>query len=191
MLHFIVLSLLLTVPEKLPAPPSIPHERGSIVVTDRQNTQRWTADWTMEPTSEHGEPAVRFTETGRGHYSPYSQPIQWELEAVWSANGSFHPLRFQKTIKDLDGRTISTERKTFNTAAGSASFERTREGFAPDRKQLGVPPDTLTVEGIAGVLRFLPFEHWHPLTVHFLTNEPHLYQMRIAMRGKERVKTPA
>ncbi len=76
-------------------------------------------------------------------------------------------------------------------AAGTAEFERKREGASPEIKDFRVPPDTLTVEGIAGVLRFLPFEHWHPLTIHFLTNEPRLYEMRITLRGKERIKTPA
>src|SRR5262249_45758146 len=42
----------------------------------------------------------------------------------------------------------------------------------------------------AGILRFLPFDHMHSSAIHFLSNEPRLYEMRIAMRGKERIKTP-
>ncbi len=190
MLPLTLLAFLLAGSE-VSAPQSIPHERGSIVVSDEHNAERWTAEWTMEPTLEGGRPAVRFTETGRGHYSPYSQPVQWELEAVWSAEGSFHPLRFQKTIKDLNGRQVSTERKSFSLAKGTAQFDRKGGTGASENREFRVPPDTLTVEGIAGVLRFLPFENWRPLTIHFLTNEPRLYEMRVVMRGKERVKTPA
>jgi hypothetical protein len=172
--------------ETIPAPPVISRERGSIVATDRRRVERWTADWTMEPWREKDRAAVRFTETGRGHFSPYVQPIQWTIEAVWAADGSFYPLRFQKDIKDMNGRLIATERKVFDASTHKVRFERQGEV-----KELRAPPDTMTVEGIAGILRFLPFDHWHPQTVHFLTNEPRLYEMKIEMKGKERVKTPA
>jgi hypothetical protein len=180
--------------DPVPAPPSIPHEKGSIFVSiggSSGNSERWTAEWTMEPFSERGRPAVRFTETGHGTYSGYSQPVRWSLDAVWSADGSFYPLRFQKTITGNDGHTIATERKTFDPARSSAQFERKREGRPPEIRQFPAPRGTLTVEGIAGILRFLPFEQWRPLTVRLLTNEPEIYDTRIEMRGKERIKTPA
>jgi hypothetical protein len=183
--------MLLARPETVPAPPSIPDEKGSIVVSAAQGSQRWTADWTMEPSQENGRRAVRFTETGRGEYSSYDGPIAWRLEAVWTADGGFHPLRFEKTVTDMSGRVIATERKTFDTAKGTAEFERKRQGRAPESRRLPVPADTLAPEGIAGILRFLPFEHWHPQTMHLFTNEPRLYQLKIEMRGKERVTTPA
>jgi hypothetical protein len=107
------------------------------------------------------------------------------------SHGSFRPLRFDKTITDAEGHTIARERKNFDVAKGIVRFERTRSGRSPETKQISIPPDTLTVEGIAGVLRFLPFEQWRPFTAHFLTNEPQLYEMKFEMRGKERVKTPA
>jgi hypothetical protein len=173
------------------APPSIPHEKGSIAVSGGGNSQRWTAEWTMEPFSEQGRPAVLFTETGHGVYSGYSQPVRWSLEAVWSADGSFYPLRFEKTVADNDGHTLATEHKTFDPAKASAQFERKREGRSPEIRQFTAPRGTLTVEGIAGILRFLPFEQWRPLTVRLLTNEPEIYDTRIEMRGKERIKTPA
>ena len=191
MLDLILVLLLLGAPETISTPKSIPRERGSIVVTDQRNVERWTAEWTMEPVREGGQQAVRFTETGHGLYSPYSQPIQWELEAVWTASNSFHPLRFKKTIKGMNGQTIATENKTFNVAAGTARFERKREGLAAEVKEFRTPSDTLTVEGIAGILRFLPFENRRPFAIHFLTNEPRLYEMRLSIRGKERIKTPA
>ncbi len=173
------------------APPVIPHESGSIVVSDQHGTQRWTADWTMEPALEAGRPAVRFTESGRGHVSPYTQTIQWKLESVWTADNEFHPLRFEKMVADANGRTLTTERKTFDAAHRTARFERKSEAVPSVTKNIRTPADTLTVEGIAGILRFLPFDHWRPLTVHFLTNEPKLYEMKVELRGKERIKTPA
>jgi hypothetical protein len=186
LLHPIVIGLTV-----ISAPPAIPHESGSIVVSDQHGAQRWTADWTMEPAVEAGRPAVRFTESGRGRVSPYTQPIQWKLESVWTADKEFHPLRFEKTITDANGRTITTERKTFDPSHRSVKFERKSQAVPSVTRDIRTPADTLTVEGIAGILRFLPFDHWHPLTVHFLTNEPKLYEMKVEMRGKERIKTPA
>jgi hypothetical protein len=177
--------------DTVPAPSAIPRERGSIVVVAVDGrAQRWTAEWTMEPSREQGRPAVRFTETGRGRYSPYTQPVRWSLEAVWSADGSFYPLRFDKTITDEKGHT-ATERKVFDPRKGTVQFERKREGKTLETRQFPAPPDTLSVEGIAGILRFLPFDHWQPFDVHLFTNEPQLYEVKIEMRGKERIKTPA
>jgi hypothetical protein len=187
---FLVITAFL-VSDAVPAPPSIPHEKGSIAVSSAGHSARWTAEWTMEPFSEQGRPAVRFTETGHGTYSGYSQPVRWSLDAVWSADGSFYPLRFERTVADDNGHTITTERKTFDPAKASAQFERKREGRPPEIRQFAAPRGTLTVEGIAGILRFLPFEQWRPFTVRLLTNEPEIYETRIELRGKERIKTPA
>jgi hypothetical protein len=186
-----ILGFGLAILSTLPAPATILRDRGSVIVSDKGGTQRWTAEWTMEPWRETGLSAVRFTEMGHGHYSPYVQPVSWSLEAVWTADGSFRPFRFDKTITDAGGHTIARERKNFDVAKGTVRFERTRSGLPPETKEISIPPDTLTVEGIAGVLQFLPFEAWRPFTAHFLTNEPQLYEMRFEMRGKERVKTSA
>jgi hypothetical protein len=174
----------------LPAPSTIPRDGGSVIVSDKRG-ERWNAQWTMEPWRETGLPAVRFTEIGHGRYSPYVSPISWSLEAVWTADGSFRPLRFDKTITDAHGHTIARERKNFDVAKGTVHFERTRPGHPPETKQISIPSDTLTVEGIAGVLRFLPFEDRRPFKAHMLTNEPQLYEIKFEMRGKERIKTPA
>ena len=177
--------------DMVPAPPAIPRETGSTIISSPSGKPQWTAEWSMEPATEKGGPAVRFTEMGRGRISSYLMPVQWTLHAVWAADGSFYPLRFEKTITDNDGHTIATERKTFDPAKRIVQFERKRGGHADESKPFSAPPDTLTVEGIAGILRFLPFDHWRPLSVHLFTNEPQLYQVKIEMRGKERVKTPA
>ena len=183
---------ILTAADTVEVPSAVPREKGSIVVSSGTPAKtRWTAEWTMEPSREQGRPAVRFTETGRGRYTPYLQPIRWSLEAVWTADGSFHPLRFQKIITDDGGGTIATERKVFDPAKGTVQFERETPGHAPEMKQFSAPPDTLAVEGIAGILRFLPFEQWRPFTAHFFSNEPQLYEVKIQMRGRERIKTPA
>src|ERR1051325_454735 len=129
------------------APATIPNERGSIVVSDQHGSERWTADFTMEPSREGGLPAVRFTENGRGRYSPYSQPVQWMIESVWTASGEFQPLRFERTVKDLNGRTITTERKTFDTTRHNVKFERQSQASGPVNKEIHVPADTLAVEG--------------------------------------------
>lgn len=173
------------------APPVIPRESGSIVVSDQHGAQRWTADWTMEPALEAGRPAIRFTENGRGRFSPYPQPIEWKLEAVWTADKEFHPLRFEKTITDSNGRTVTTERKVFDLAHHTVRFERKSAAVGSVTKDIRAPADTLALEGIAGILRFLPFDNWRPISFHFLTNEPRLYEMKVELHGKERVKTPA
>jgi Protein of unknown function (DUF3108) len=175
----------------VPAPAAIPREKGSTIVSSSTGKPEWTAEWTMEPSTEKGGPAVRFTEAGRGSISAYPMPVRWTLQAVWATDRSFYPLRFEKTITDNDGHTIATERKTFDPVTRTVLFDHMRAGRAVESKQLAAPADTLTVEGIAGILRFLPFDRWRPFTVHLLTNEPQLYQMKIQMRGKERVKTPA
>jgi hypothetical protein len=191
LLTALILVAVLTTGDSISVPPSIPREKGSIVVSDQHQNQRWTAEWTMEPATENGRPAVRFTETGRGHFSPYTQPIRWSLTALWTADKSFYPLRFEKNITDMNGRPLGYERKTFDPAKHTVRFERKRENEAVETKELQAPADTVTVEGIAGVLSFLPFDHWRPSSVHFLTNDPRLVEMKVQMRGKERIKTPA
>ena len=171
-------------------PSLIPRERGSTIVSSAGGKQEWTVDWTMAPAKEKGRPAVRFTEAGRGRIHPYPAPVRWTLQAVWLADKSFSPLRFEKTITHDNGRAVATERKVFDTEKKSIRFERKR-GADAESKQIQAPSDTLTVEGIGGILRFLPFDNWRPFTVHLFTNEPQLYQVKVEMRGKERVKTPA
>jgi hypothetical protein len=187
----ILFAIALIEPNTVPAPRVIPREKGSIQVSGVGKPQRWTAEWTMEPATDKGLPAVHFTEVGRGQYGGYTEPVSWTVDAVWSADRVFRPLRFEKTIKNSSGRVITTERKTFDPAAGSVEFERKREGHATETRHVATPPDTLAPEGIVGIMRFLPFDHWRTTTVHLFSNEPKLYEMKIEMRGREHVKTPA
>jgi hypothetical protein len=187
----LILALLLIEPDTVPAPKVIPREKGSIQVAASGKQQRWTADWTMEPAIDHGLPAVHFTEVGRGQYSGYNEPISWTIDAVWSSDRVFRPLRFEKTIKNSSGQVIGTERKIFDPAKDSVEFVRTREGRATESRHSATPADTLAPEGIVGIMRFLPFDNWRPVTVHLFSNEPKLYEMKIEMKGRERVRTPA
>jgi hypothetical protein len=187
----LILALLLIEPDTVPAPKVIPREKGSIQVAASGKQQRWTADWTMEPAIDHGLPAVHFTEVGRGQYSGYNEPISWTIDAVWSSDRVFRPLRFEKTIKNSSGQVIGTERKIFDPAKDSVEFVRTREGRATESRHFAMPADTLAPEGVVGIMRWFPFDNWRPVTVHLFSNEPKLYEMKIEMKGRERVRTPA
>src|SRR5262252_5574228 len=125
------LALALTI---ISAPMAIPHEQGSIVVSDQHGTERWTAEWTMEPAREGNLPAVHFTENGHGRLYPYTAPVQWKIDSVWTANRELHPLRFEKTVTDTKGRIITTERKTFDPTRHTVKFERTGAALRPVSK---------------------------------------------------------
>jgi hypothetical protein len=184
------LLLLLFRTEKIDAPRTIPKESGSIVVTGSGKAERWTAEWTMEPALEGGRPAVHFTEVGRGQYSGFTGQVSWKTDALWMADGALQPLRSEKIVRDSNGRIVDTERKTFDPAKGTVRFERQQNG-QPESRQVSVPSDTLEPEGIAGILRFLPFEHLRSESMHLFTNEPRLYEVKFELRGRERVKTPS
>jgi Protein of unknown function (DUF3108) len=174
--------------EKIDAPRTIPKESGSIAVAGSGKAQRWTAEWTMEPALESGRPAVHFTEVGRGQYSGFTGQVSWKTDAFWAADRALQPLRSEKIVRDANGRVIDTERKIFDPAKGTVHFERQWEGQS-EARQFSVPSDTLEPEGIAGVLRFLPFEHLRSESIHLFTNEPRLYEMKAELRGRDQVKT--
>ena len=187
----LLLGLLVAGADAVKAPPMISREKGSVTSTDKDGVVRWTADWTMEPWKERGERAVRFTERGRGRYTPFQQDVQWSLEAVWTAENTFSPVRVEKTFTDASGHTLATEKKTFDKAMSSARFETTQKDGASQTKSIPVTPGTLVIEGIAGVLRFLPFDRWQPFTTRLMTNDGQVYRMKLELRGKERITTPA
>jgi hypothetical protein len=182
--------LLFPEPELLKAPPHIEDDKGSITVRDMNGRPRWLANWTMESYSLNGRPAVRFTETGRGQYTPYTTDVTWSLESIWSADGSFSPRTSTKTFRDAKGNTLGVETKTMDRS-GSMRFERRTPNGQTETKTIKAPPDTLFVEGIAGVLRQFPFQRKAPFPVHLLSNEPRLYDVTLETRGRETVRTPA
>jgi len=94
-------------------------------------------------------------------------------------------------LTTLTGARLLTERKHFDVAKSMVRFERQRPEARSEVKSLKILPDTLIVEGIAGILRYLKFDQTGPFPAHLLTNEPRLYSVAFEIRGKERVKTPA
>jgi hypothetical protein len=58
-------------------------------------------------------------------------------------------------------------------------------------RTLQIPADTLTVEGIAGALRSLPFGSDMKFPAHFLSNEPKLYSVTFEMSDRETIRTPS
>jgi hypothetical protein len=171
------------------APSVIPTDRGSVVVSDKRGNVRWRADWTMDPDEEKN--LVRFTEKGRGRVSPFLEEVEWFLKAEWSAQDVFRPLDFEKTITTVSGNHLATEVKRFDPEKDVVQFDRRASQGDSESRSLAVPPDTLAVEGIAGILRFLPFAQDMSTPVHLLSNEPRLYRVTFENRGKERVRTPA
>jgi Protein of unknown function (DUF3108) len=173
-------------------PPSIvPSDSGGVVVSTKGGDRRWVANWTMEPITREGKKAIRFTEKGQGHVSPYSGEVRWTLEAVWSAENGLRPVSTEKNVTSLTGARVAIERKHFDLTKNVVRFERQFPDGRSEEKSLSIPPDTLAVEGIAGVLRFLPFNQLSQFSAHLLSNEPRLYSVTFEMRGKERVRTPA
>jgi hypothetical protein len=183
--------LLLFASDLIKAPATVPSDRGTVVVSDKTGGRRWTANWTMEPVERNGKKAVRFTERGQGHVSPFSQEIRWSLESLWSAETDLLPMDSEKVISGPTGERLLTERKHFDAATGIVRFERQRPDGRPEVKSLKIPADTLIVEGIAGILRYFPFGQTGRLPAHLLTNDPRLYSVVFEIRGKERVKSPA
>ena len=159
-------------------------------MTDSNGAARWSADWTMEPATVDGKPAVRFSENGSGRYTPFKQDVRWSLNAVWRADGAFRPLHFEKTFRNIQGTLIETDTKDFDASTGSVTVKRDKPNGAPDSRTISVPDDTITVEGIAGVLRYLPFGGKHGFPLHLFTNDDRVWAIDIEPRGREVVHTP-
>lgn len=187
-----LLLVLMLASTQLKAPAAIPTDHGTVVTSNTKGEMRWTANWTMEPWTVGGKKAVRFTESGKGQYSPFTQEVNWKLESVWLADGSFFPLQFEKTILDAKGQTLAVEKKNFDSAVGKVKFEHRNEKGETEVSTFSAAPDILTIEGIAGILQFFPFGKSGSSGIlhgHMLSNEPNLYDVTIESRGIEHVKT--
>src|SRR5512144_2895763 len=103
---YLVTVLLLLGLDLVPAPAVIPSDKGSTVVTFKNGTPGWTASWTMEPSQYQGRKAVRFTERGQGHVSPFPGEVQWTLESTWTAETGFQPMEFEKTTVSSSGQVL-------------------------------------------------------------------------------------
>src|SRR2546426_12608572 len=113
MLTTICLFILLRA-DLIKAPPSVPADGGAVVVSGKSGGRRWTANWTMEPIERDGRKAIRFTERGQGHISPFSDEVRWSLESVWSAENVLQPLDSEKIVTTPTGTRLATERKQFD-----------------------------------------------------------------------------
>jgi hypothetical protein len=172
-------------------PPALPPQNGSSVATSTDKRTGWEAKWGMEEIQVQGKKAVRFTETGSGRLSDYSQEVRWSTQSVWLAEGGFRPLDTERTITATDGKVLLVERKHFDHEKATVHLERTRETGGKETENLDVPADILAIEGLAGVLRFANVPKSRPLSAHVLTNEPKVYSVSFEWRDEESVKTPA
>ena len=146
----------------------------------------------MERQSGSGQRTVRFTEKGSGRYSGFDREVRWNIETTWTAEEAFRPMRTERTVTDMAGKPLVRELKSFNFDNGTVDIEREDlSSGSRSRRSLSIPADTLTVDGIAGALRSLPFERSRPVELHLLSNEPRLYDVSLEVRGRERVRTPA
>jgi hypothetical protein len=173
-------------------PAILARDSGTVIVSAKKGGQRWTAGWTMEPIERNGKKAVRFTERGQGHISPFSSEVRWSVESIWSAEPpGFQPLESERTVTTPTGMRLLVERKHLDPVKGVLRFERQPATGAAEEKVMTISPDTLIPEGIAGVLRYLMFEGTRKFPAHVLSNEPRLYRVTFESRGKERIRTPA
>lgn len=186
-----ILILLLLESDLIKAPGMVARDSGAVVVSAKSGGQRWTASWTMEPIERGGQKAIRFTERGQGHVSPFAGEVRWTLESVWSADSAFQPLDSEKTVSSVTGGRLVTEKKHFDPAKGTMKFEREGTAGPPEQKSMVLPRDVLITEGIAGILRYLMFDNLRSFRAHLLSNEPRLYRVTFESRGKEPVRTPA
>jgi hypothetical protein len=145
----------------------------------------------MEHTEFQGKKAVRFTENGEGRLSAFPEKVRWSIQALWIADGRFLPLDTERTVTDSGGKVLLVEKKHFNHEGGTVTLERRETGKRTEMRSLDLPEDTLTVEGLAGILRFATLDKSSSLSAHVLTNEPKVYDVTFEWRGEERIKTSA
>ena len=171
-------------------PDSLTSQAGASQATTRDGKIRWSAEWDMKQ-SQSGRRTVRFVETGSGDLDGVAKDTRWTVDALWLAESTFSPLEIQRTITAPDGTTLLVETKHFDQANGTVRFERRRGKGRLETSTLEIPSDTLAIEGLAGILRFVPFDDRRPFEAHVLSNEPKVYSVTFEWRGLERIKTPA
>ncbi len=194
LLASMIAGLLLVAPrpeDTLTSPPmSGAAERGATVARTRTGEERWRNEWTMEKTTLDNQPVLYFTETGEGVRSPFTEQVRWRIASWWSDGGVLRPIRSETVYMDVMGRKLVTESRTFDWNRKEVRFERTdaKTGKATSQT-LRVSPDTLAVDGLAGILRALDFTRKEPFDAHLLTNEPKLYDISLKVQGKEKIAT--
>jgi hypothetical protein len=191
-LSFLVLVTLLTslpAPAQLKLPPLRDREAGGAVASARGKV-RWKNQWTMERVMIDGKPAIHFTETGKGIYSPFTDEVTWTTESWWSHENVFRPLRFDKTFTDGNGVALMRQAAEFDWSTHKVRFERNDLIKRKSKiETIEIPDDTLSVEGIAAALRSAPVVEGKKVTAHLLSNEPKLYEITLEFRGLESCRT--
>jgi hypothetical protein len=172
-------------------PPTMtrPDEQGATTIRTKNGTVRAKTHWTMQHALDNGHDAVKMTETGEGMYGSFNQQVRWNIDCWWTSGESFRPLHFEKTVTDLSGKVLLRERKQFDWTRNEAHFEHEELNKPKKTRVIPVPPDTLTIEGIAGALRSLPFGSDFKFPAHILTNEPKVYPITLELRGRETIRT--
>ena len=174
----------------LKAPPmSGPRERGAAIVRDKDGHERWKNQWTMERTVVDGKPVLRFTEEGRGIRSPYDDEVRWTIVSLWTDESPPHPLQSEITTLDSEGKPLGSEARIFNFARKEVEIKKTDSSGKAERETLKIPSDTLSVEGLAGILRGLDFAQARTYEAHLLTGEGKTYDVTFEARGKEKLQT--
>jgi hypothetical protein len=187
-----VLSSLAQSGERLKPPPGTGSEKGTSAASARGEPSRWKNEWTMQRENAQGRSVVRFVEKGSGRYSPFNREVNWNVETLWTAEEWFRPLRSERTVTDMAGKPLIKERKSFSFDKGIVEIERQDLSTgSTSRQSLKITQDTVTVDGIAGALRSLPFDRLGSFKLHVLTNEPKLYEVSFEGRGVEKIRTPA
>lgn len=183
--------LVVLVATAIPVPMTVIPQIGSSIVTSKDRKSGWKAEWGMEQVQLQGKKAVRFTEKGTGRLSAYSQEVLWTAQSLWLAQDAFLPVETEKTVTASDGTVLLVERKNFDRGKGIVTVDRREPGQPAETESFDVPADTLALEGLAGVLRFVTVDESHSFSAHVLTNEPKVYSVTFEWRGMERITTPA
>jgi hypothetical protein len=136
-----------------------------------------------------GRAAMRFTETGRGLHGKFHQQVTWSIEGLYWIDKGVTLDHIVREVRALDGRVLEKMRKSYDPKRGEASAEMTDEKGRVKTKKFDAPADTIATEGIATLLRALPFGS--SAEMHLLTGEPHLYRITLEPDGREKVETPA
>jgi hypothetical protein len=161
-------------------------EAGSTVATSEEGIERWTTEWTMREDVVESQSVIRMTEQGEGTYTGFENEIQWRTEALWLGGEMLRPLESEKVFTDADGRPLLTERTEFDRANNVIRFEREDSRTGEQTSDTWeMPPNTLSVEGIAAALRTMPLEEGTSVPAHVFTPEPGLYEVTLEVRGRE------
>ena len=186
----LLIYLLLFFSSVVRVPDSVVPQSGSSRALSKDGKVRWAADWSMERNTSPVK-TVKFLESGSGDLDDFSRQARWSVEAVWLADSNFSPLDIKKTVTASDGTPLLLEEKHFDHAKGVVRFDRRRGSGKLETSTLTIPADTLAIEGLAGILRFVPFDDHRSFDAHVMTNEPKIYSVTFEWRGVEKIKTPA